>query len=106
MAKRLLAHARMCQEVADECGNKELAADFNKLALECIQAAAACKEQRTCGTMRVSFYVKTRQCPLRAIHRRAVLRSVEGMSVIQTIDRRPPLTYINGSRNEIWKTAA
>jgi hypothetical protein len=45
MAKRLLAHARMCQEVADECGNKELAADFNELALECIQAAAACKEQ-------------------------------------------------------------
>jgi hypothetical protein len=45
MAERLLAHARMCREVADECGNKELAADFNKLALECIQAAAACKEQ-------------------------------------------------------------
>jgi hypothetical protein len=45
MAERLLAHARMCQEVADECENKGLAADFNKLALECIQAAAVCKEQ-------------------------------------------------------------
>ena len=31
----------MCREVA--CGNK--AADFNKLALECIQAAAVCKDQ-------------------------------------------------------------
>jgi len=31
--------------MADECGNKELAADFNRLALECIQAAAVCKEQ-------------------------------------------------------------
>ena len=45
MVERLLAHARMCREVADGCGNKELAADFNKLALECIQAAAVCKEQ-------------------------------------------------------------
>ena len=45
LAERLLAHARMCREVADECGNKELAADFNKLALECIQAAAVCKDQ-------------------------------------------------------------
>ena len=45
MAERLLAHARMCREVVDACGNKELAADFNKLALECIQAAAVCKDQ-------------------------------------------------------------
>jgi len=45
MAERLFAHARMCREVADECGNKKLAADFNELALECIQAAALCEEQ-------------------------------------------------------------
>jgi len=45
MTERLLAHARMCRQMADECGNKELAADFNRLALECIQAAAVCKEQ-------------------------------------------------------------
>jgi len=45
MTERLLAHARMCRQVADECGNKELAADFNRLALECILAAAVCKEQ-------------------------------------------------------------
>ena len=32
-----LADVRMCREVADECGNKKLAADFNELALECIQ---------------------------------------------------------------------
>jgi len=45
MTERLLAHARMCRQMADECGNKELAADFNRLALECIQAAAVHKEQ-------------------------------------------------------------
>lgn len=45
MAERLLAHAKMCQEVASECANEELAADFNKLALECIEAAAACGQQ-------------------------------------------------------------
>ena len=44
MAERLLAHAKMCREVATECSNEELAADFNKLALECIQAAAACEQ--------------------------------------------------------------
>jgi hypothetical protein len=46
MAERLLAHAKMCHEVASECGDEKLAADFNKLALECIEAAAACKPQR------------------------------------------------------------
>jgi uncharacterized protein (DUF433 family) len=45
MAERLLAHAKMCQEVASECGNEELAADFNRLALECLEAAAACTQQ-------------------------------------------------------------
>jgi hypothetical protein len=45
MAERLLAHAKMCREVATECSNKELAADFNKLALECLEAAAACEQQ-------------------------------------------------------------
>jgi hypothetical protein len=46
MAERLLAHARMRREVVDACGNKELAADSNKLALECIQAAVGAGEQR------------------------------------------------------------
>ena len=67
MVERLLAHARMCREVADECGNSELAADFNKLALECIQAAAACKEQPSPAERcaRARFTVKTRvQCLL------------------------------------------
>ena len=45
MAERLLAHAKMCREVATECCNDELAADFNKLALECIEAAAACEQR-------------------------------------------------------------
>jgi uncharacterized protein (DUF433 family) len=45
MAERLLAHAKLCQEVASECWDNELAADFNKLALECIEAAVACKQQ-------------------------------------------------------------
>jgi uncharacterized protein (DUF433 family) len=45
MAERLLAHAKLCQEVASECSDNELAADFNKLALECIEAAVACKQQ-------------------------------------------------------------
>jgi hypothetical protein len=45
MAERLLAHAKMCQEVASECSNEELAADFNQLALECIEAAAVCGQQ-------------------------------------------------------------
>jgi len=45
MAARLLAHAKICREVATECSNEELAADFNKLALECIEAAAACEQQ-------------------------------------------------------------
>lgn len=45
MAERLLAHAKLCQEVASECWDDELAADFNKLALECIEAAVACKQQ-------------------------------------------------------------
>ena len=45
MAERLLAHAKMCREVASECWNEELAADFNELALECIEAAVACKQQ-------------------------------------------------------------
>jgi hypothetical protein len=31
MFERLLAHARMCRQVADECGNKELAADSTSL---------------------------------------------------------------------------
>jgi hypothetical protein len=35
----------MCREVATECSNEELAADFNKLALQCIEAAAACEQQ-------------------------------------------------------------
>jgi len=45
MVERLLAHAKMCREVANECCSEELAADFNKLALECIEAAAACEQQ-------------------------------------------------------------
>jgi hypothetical protein len=36
MAECLLVDTRMCWQVADECGNKELAGDFNKLAVECI----------------------------------------------------------------------
>lgn len=45
MAERLLAHAKLCQEVVSECWDNELAADFNKLALEYIEAAVACKQQ-------------------------------------------------------------
>jgi hypothetical protein len=41
MAERLLAHEKLCKEVASECWDNELAADFNKLALECIEAEAA-----------------------------------------------------------------
>ena len=45
MTECLLAHAKLCQEVASECCDNKLAADFNKLALECIAAAVACKQQ-------------------------------------------------------------
>jgi len=45
MAERLLTHAKLCQEVASECRNEELAADFNKLAIECIEAAVAYEQQ-------------------------------------------------------------
>jgi hypothetical protein len=45
IAERLLAHAKMCREVASECGCTDLAADFNELALECVQPATVCKQQ-------------------------------------------------------------
>ena len=40
LAERLHAHALLCREIAHECMNVETAAELEKLADECDQAAA------------------------------------------------------------------
>ena len=40
LAERLHAHALLCREIAHECLNEETAAELEKLADECDQAAA------------------------------------------------------------------
>jgi hypothetical protein len=40
LAERLLAHARLCRQIAHQCLNEETAAELEKLADECDLAAA------------------------------------------------------------------
>ena len=39
IAERLLAHARICREIADATLNEETASELERLAEDCIQAA-------------------------------------------------------------------
>ena len=39
MVERLLAHARICREIADTTLNREMACKLEELAQDCIQAA-------------------------------------------------------------------
>ena len=39
LAERLLAHARLCRQIARQCWNEETAAELEKLAAECDLAA-------------------------------------------------------------------
>ncbi len=39
MAERLLAHARICREIANATLNEETASKLERLAMDCIQAA-------------------------------------------------------------------
>ena len=40
LAQRLLAHALLCRQIARQCLNEETAAELERLAAECDQAAA------------------------------------------------------------------
>jgi len=40
LADRLLAHARLCRQIARQCWNEETAAELEKLAAECDRTAA------------------------------------------------------------------
>jgi len=49
IAERLLAHARFCEEIAQECRNQETARKLRRLARECTQTAAEIESDRSCG---------------------------------------------------------
>jgi hypothetical protein len=40
VAERLLAHARLCEQIAQRCWNEETAADLRRMARDCTHAAA------------------------------------------------------------------
>ena len=40
IAERLLAHAKLCDEIARECGNKDIAVKLRRMARDCAQTAA------------------------------------------------------------------
>jgi glycerol-3-phosphate O-acyltransferase len=40
IAERLLAHARLCEQIARECRNEETADKLRRMAHDCAQAAA------------------------------------------------------------------
>ncbi len=40
IAERLLAHARLCEQIAHECLNEETAYQLRRMAQDCAQAAA------------------------------------------------------------------
>lgn len=40
IAERLLAHARLCQHIAEQSWNEETARELDTLAKECVRAAA------------------------------------------------------------------
>ena len=39
-AERLLAHARLCEQVAQDCRNEAMAAELRRMARDCAEAAA------------------------------------------------------------------
>lgn len=45
MAEQLLAHAAMCQRVASQCWNEEIAIELEKLGQDCQKAALACEPE-------------------------------------------------------------
>jgi hypothetical protein len=45
LAERLLAHATTCQKAAGSCWDKTIAAELEKLAEDCRQAALACEPE-------------------------------------------------------------
>jgi hypothetical protein len=40
VAQRLLAHARLCEQIAQGCWNEETAAELRRMARDCTHAAA------------------------------------------------------------------
>jgi hypothetical protein len=40
IAERLLAHAKLCRQIASECWNEEMAQKLEQLAQDCLRAAA------------------------------------------------------------------
>ena len=40
IAERLLAHARLCEEIAEECSDAEIAEKLRGMARECTETAA------------------------------------------------------------------
>lgn len=52
LVERLLAHARLCRQIARQCLNEETAAELEKLADECDRAAAtAPRMDKPSGTL-------------------------------------------------------
>jgi hypothetical protein len=49
IAERLLAHARLCEEIAQECRNQETARKLRRLARECTQTAAEIESSGSSG---------------------------------------------------------
>jgi len=49
IAERLLAHARFCEEIAQECQSKETALKLRRLARECTETAAEIESDRSSG---------------------------------------------------------
>ncbi len=47
IAERLLAHARLCEEIARKCRNKETALKLRRLARDCTQTAAEIESDRS-----------------------------------------------------------
>jgi hypothetical protein len=47
IAERLLAHARLCEEIAEECQSRETARKLRRLARECTQTAAQIESGRS-----------------------------------------------------------
>jgi hypothetical protein len=50
IAERLLAHARFCEEIAQECQSEQTALKLRRLARECAQTAAEIESDGRSGT--------------------------------------------------------
>lgn len=53
IAERLLAHARLCRQIAERTRNEDVAADLDRLADDCTQTAAELSSPVTSGTAAV-----------------------------------------------------